>query len=119
MARQRMMSSDCEVIHQDVVDHVACEMPEAEVFMDLADLYKMFSDNTRLRILWALSSHEMCVCDLASLMGMTKSAISHQLKALRMGNLVKYERQGRVVYYSLADDHVRDIFGKGLEHIRE
>jgi DNA-binding transcriptional ArsR family regulator len=79
----------------------------------------MFSDNTRVRILWALSCEKMCVCDLAVLLGMTKSAISHQLKFLRISNLIKYDRQGKVVYYSLADDHVRDIFDKGFEHIHE
>ncbi|MDR0287721.1 MAG: metalloregulator ArsR/SmtB family transcription factor, partial [Clostridiales bacterium] len=85
----------------------------------LSNLYKMFSDNTRVRILWALSCEKMCVCDLAVLLGMTKSAISHQLKFLRISNLIKYDRQGKVVYYSLADDHVRDIFDKGFEHIHE
>jgi ArsR family transcriptional regulator len=110
---------DCEMIHHDVVRRVRKAMPQSEDFYDLADLYKMFADSTRVRILWALSCEEMCVCDLAVLLGMTKSAISHQLKSLRLSNLVKYERQGKVVYYSLADDHVRDIFEKGFEHIQE
>jgi ArsR family transcriptional regulator len=79
----------------------------------------MFADNTRLRILWALSREPLCVCDLAALLGMTKSAISHQLKSLRLSNLVRYDRQGKIVYYSLADDHVHDIFEKGFEHILE
>ena len=110
---------DCEVIHEDVVVRVRAAMPEREVFFKLADLYKMFADNTRVRILWALSCEEMCVCDLAVLLGMTKSAISHQLKPLRLMNLVKYEKRGKVVYYSLADSHVKDIFEKGFEHINE
>jgi ArsR family transcriptional regulator len=110
---------DCDVIHQEVVDRVRAATPAYGEFLDLANLYKTFADPTRVRILYALSKEEMCVCDLAVLLGMTKSAISHQLKLLRMTNLVKYERQGQIVYYSLADSHVNDIFEKGLEHIHE
>lgn len=111
----------CEgtVIHEEVVEKVREAMPEGERFHDLATLYKMYSDYTRLKILWALSCADMCVCDLAALLGMSKSAISHQLKSLRLTNLVKYDKQGKVVYYSLADDHVKDIFEKGFEHITE
>ena len=94
-------------------------MPADRDFYDLANLYKMFADNTRVRILWALSCEEMCVCDLAVLLGLSKSAVSHQLKLLRLTNLVKYNKQGKVVYYSLADNHVRDVFEKGFEHIHE
>ena len=107
------------IIHEDIVKRVSAAMPEGKDFYDLSNLYKMFSDNTRVKILWALSCNAMCVCDLAALLGMTKSAISHQLKSLRLSNLVKYEKQGQIVYYSLADDHVRDIFEKGFEHIKE
>ena len=110
---------DCEVIHEEVVTRVNKTMPKEEDFYDLADLYKMFSDSTRVRILWALSREEMCVCDIAVLLGMTKSAISHQLKSLRLSNLVKYDKRGKEVYYSLADSHVKDIFEKGFEHIHE
>ena len=110
---------DCEVIHAEVVKQVRKHMPREEDFYDLADLYKMFSDSTRVRILWALSRAEMCVCDIAVLLGMSKSAISHQLKSLRLSNLVKYSKQGKEVYYSLADRHVKDIFQKGFEHIHE
>ena len=110
---------DCEVIQEDAVDRVRTSMPDAKNFYDLANLYKMFADNTRIRILWALSREVLCVCDLAVLLGMTKSAISHQLKSLRLANLVKYEKQGKVVYYSLTDSHVRDIFEKGFEHMLE
>jgi len=108
---------DCEVIHEDVVLEVSGMMPPLEDFYDLTGLYKAFSDPTRVKILWALHCHEMCVCDLAALLGVTKSAISHQLQTLRLSNLVKFQRQGKVVYYSLADDHVKDIFEKGFEHI--
>ena len=110
---------DCEAVHEDVVGRVRGAMPEAKEFYGLADLYKMFADHTRVRILWALSREDMCVCDLAYMLCMTKSAISHQLKSLRLSNLVKYERRGKIVSYSLADSHVRDILEKGFEHIRE
>ena len=119
MKKENKFSCDCDVIHEDVVKRVRASMPEAKVFYDLANLYKMFSDNTRIQILWALSCNSMCVCDLAVLMGMTKSAISHHLKSLRLSNLVKYDKQGKIVFYSLVDDHVKDIFEKGFEHIKE
>jgi len=112
-------SCDCDVIHEEVVARVRNSMPDGKNFYELANLYKMFSDNTRVRILWALSCEEMCVCDLAVLLGMTKSAISHQLKSLRLARLVKYNKQGKNVYYSLADEHVKDIFEKGFEHVHE
>ena len=117
--RENAYSCDCEVIHGDVLERVRTAMPDPENFYDLANLYKMFADNTRVKILWALSCESMCVCDLAVLLGMTKSAISHQLKSLRLANLVRYVRQGKVVYYSLADSHVKGIFEKGFEHILE
>lgn len=119
MSGYRQPACDCDVIHEEVVNYVRGLMPEGNDFFDLADLYKMFSDSTRVKILWALHVNEMCVCDLAVLLSMTKSAISHQLKQLRMANLVRYRRQGKVVYYTLADDHVKDIFEKGFAHIHE
>jgi len=119
MAAGVKVTCDCEVIHERVVKRVGRKMPRDGDFGKLAVLYKMFADNTRLRILWALSCDEMCVCDLAVLLDMTKSAISHQLKFLRLSNLVKFRRQGQIVYYSLADSHVEDIFEKGFEHINE
>ena len=116
---QKAPVCDCEVIHEEVVKKVRKTMPKEEDFYDLADLYKMFADSTRVRILWTLSREEMCVCDIAVLLGMTKSAISHQLRALRLANLVRYDKRGKEVYYSLADSHVKDIFEKGFEHIHE
>jgi ArsR family transcriptional regulator len=116
---KEQLTCDCDVIHEDIVKQVRAEMPERGNFYDLANLYKMFSDITRVRILWALSRSSMCVCDLAVLLSMTKSAISHQLKSLRLSNLVRYEKQGKIVYYFLADSHVQDIFEKGFEHIKE
>ena len=110
---------ESDVIHEDTVERVRGAMPEDGTFHQLANLYKMFSDPTRLRILWALFLENMCVCDLAALLSMSKSAVSHQLKPLRLTNLVKFRKQGKVVYYSLADSHVKDIFEKGFEHIHE
>ena len=110
---------DCDVIHEEIVREVKDLMPCQKDFFDLAELYKMFSDSTRIKIMWALHCHEMCVCDLAFLLNMTKSAVSHQLKSLRLANLVKYRKQGHIVFYSLADYHVNDIFEKGFEHIKE
>ncbi len=94
-------------------------MPEDNDLYDLSDFFKVLGDSTRSKIIWALDEHEMCVCDLAVLLGMTKSAISHQLRSLREANLVINRREGKNVFYSLADDHVKQIFEKGLEHIRE
>ncbi|HAQ39728.1 MAG TPA: transcriptional regulator [Clostridiales bacterium] len=94
-------------------------MPEDNDLYDVSDFFKVLGDSTRSKIIWALDEHEMCVCDLAVLLGMTKSAISHQLRALREANLVVNRRDGKNVFYSLADDHVKQIYEKGLEHIRE
>ena len=110
---------DCVVIHEEVVSKVSDLMLKGDDFSALANLYKMFSDSTRMKILWALQCNEMCVCDLAVLLDMTKSAISHQLKSLRLTNLVKSRKDGKIVYYSLADDHVKLIFDNGLAHIYE
>ncbi len=102
-----------------MVDAVKKKMPEDNDLYDVSDFFKVLGDSTRSKIIWALDEHEMCVCDLAVLLGMTKSAISHQLRALREANLVVNRRDGKNVFYSLADDHVKQIFEKGLEHIRE
>jgi ArsR family transcriptional regulator len=110
---------DCDVIHADVVDEVRQRMPNEADLYDLADFFKIFGDSTRVKIIWALDEKELCVCDIAVLLNMTKSAISHQLKTLKQANLVKFRREGKVVYYSLKDDHVKDIFEKGMEHIKE
>jgi ArsR family transcriptional regulator len=110
---------DCDVIHADVVDKVKLKMPDEDELYDLSDFFKVLGDSTRAKIIWALDESDMCVCDLAVLLNMTKSAISHQLRSLRQANLVKFKKEGKVVIYSLTDDHVRAIFEKGLEHIRE
>jgi ArsR family transcriptional regulator len=86
---------------------------------ELADFFKVFGDSSRIKLLWALDRNELCVCDLASLLLMTKSAVSHQLRLLREAKLVKYRKDGKNVFYSLDDDHIRDILEKGTEHIKE
>jgi len=108
----------CHVIHEKTVARVKKLLPKEEELLDLADLFKMFADSTRIKILSALLHSEMCVCDIACLLGMTKSAISHQLRLLRQSRLVKTRRDGKVVYYSLDDEHVNGIFAQGLEHIK-
>jgi DNA-binding transcriptional ArsR family regulator len=110
---------DCDIIHEDVVAEVRSKMPDEELLMDLADLFKVFGDSTRVRILSALQHSEMCVCDIAVLLGMTKSAISHQLRALRQTRLVKRRKDGKTVFYSLDDSHIGNIFEQGLLHVRE
>jgi len=92
-------------------------MPEEEKLYDLAELFKVFGDTTRIKILHALSEEEMCVCDIAALLGMNQSAISHQLRVLKQAGLVKFRKEGKVVYYSLDDDHVKNIFEQGFIHI--
>ena len=110
---------DCEVIHNDVVNSVRAKMPQEEKLYDLAELFKVFGDSTRIRILWALDEAEMCVCDIAYLLNMTQSAISHQLRVLKQAKLVRNRKEGKVVYYSLDDEHVKMIFDQGLVHINE
>lgn len=110
---------DCNVIHEEVVNMVRGKMPEEENLYDLAELFKVFGDSTRIKILWALAEAEMCVCDIAALLNMTQSAISHQLRILKQARLVKNRKDGKVVYYSLDDAHVKQIFEQGLVHINE
>jgi len=112
-------SCNCTIIHEDVVDRVRVDMPEEENLYNLADLFKVLGDSTRVRILSALFQAEMCVCDIAALLNMSQSAISHQLRVLKQARLVKNRRDGKVVYYSLEDDHVKSIFDQGLIHINE
>lgn len=106
-------------VHEEIVDRVNKNMPDEEILYDLADLFKIFGDSTRIKILYVLFESEMCVCDIAQLLGMTQSAISHQLRALKQSKLVKYRREGKTVFYSLADSHVRTILNQGIEHVAE
>ena len=105
--------------HEDLVDKVNQDMPDEEILYDLAELFKIFGDSTRIKILYVLFESEMCVYDIAQLLHMTQSAISHQLRALKQSKLVKYRRDGKTVFYSLADGHVRTILGQGMEHVAE
>jgi ArsR family transcriptional regulator len=110
---------DCAVIHKDEVRRIGALQPPEERLLDLAELFKVFGDSTRIRIISALLHGELCVCDIAVLLGMTKSAISHQLRLLRQSKLVKSRRDGKVVFYSLDDDHVGHVFSAGLDHVSE
>lgn len=102
-----------------LVKKVRESFPKDELLFDLADFYKIFGDTTRVKILYALDKSELCVCDISLLLGMSVSAVSHQLKTLRDSNLVKTKREGKVIYYSLADDHVKSILECGIEHLEE
>lgn len=105
--------------HPETVEAVKAQMPGEEELYDLAELYKVFGDSTRIKILYVLFEQEVCVCDLAQLLGVSVSAVSHQLRVLKQASLVKFRRSGKTIFYSLADDHVRTILGQGMEHIRE
>lgn len=111
----------CETteIHEDILQEVSERMPDEDELYDLAELFKVFGDSTRIRILFVLFEAEVCVCDLAESLHMTQSAISHQLKILKQSKLVKGRREGKSVFYSLADQHVRTIIAQGIEHIAE
>ncbi len=109
----------CTIIHEDVVNHVKERMPSDESLYDLAELFKAFADTTRIKILWALSESEMCVCDIAALLGMTQSAISHQLRGLKQARLVSNRKEGKIVFYSLNDQHIKHIFEEGFIHVKE
>ena len=106
-------------IHQDILQKVQSDLPDDEVLYDLAELFKVFGDSTRIKILYALFESEMCVCDIADLLGLTQSAISHQLRTLKANKLVRFRREGKTVFYSLADQHVRSIIGQGMDHVME
>lgn len=110
---------DLTEIHTDALEKVRTMLPPADDLNRLAGLYKVFADTTRIKILYALFRSELCVCDLAELLGVTVSAVSHQLRVLKQAELVKYRRDGKTVFYSLADDHVRTIIDQGNEHIHE
>lgn len=115
--RITMDTCNCTIIHEDIVNRVKESMPQEEKLYDLAELFKVFGDTTRIKIIYALFESEMCVCDIAALLGMNQSAISHQLRVLKQAGLAKYRREGKVVYYSLDDEHVKNIFDQGYTHI--
>ena len=112
---------ECEVtlIHEDNVKKAVNELPDDELIADLSDMFKIFGDQTRMKILMALERGELCVCDIAAVMNMSQSAISHQLRVLKQSNIVKTRREGKVVYYSISDDHVKEIFDIAIVHVQE
>lgn len=118
-----MSSSDavCKYmrIHEDLVGRVVAALPDDEMLWDMADLFKIFGDSTRIKILYLLFEYELCVCDIAHILNMTQSAISHQLKILKTARLIKHRKDGKVVFYSLSDNHVHTIIAEGKEHIEE
>ena len=121
MKKDEKQEELCEVtdVHRHIVDAVSTDMPEEETLYDLAELFKVFGDTTRIKIMYSLFEEEMCVCAIAELLGMTQSAISHQLKILKDANLVANRREGKTIYYHLSDDHVRSIIAQGFEHLIE
>ena len=126
MAEEKRVIQDGEIdqcdficVHENVVNQVLKVMPKDQQLMDLADFFKIFGDPTRVRILYVLSQSQMCVCDIANLLQMGQSAISHQLRVLKQMRLVKFRREGKTVFYSLADGHIETILAQGMEHISE
>ena len=118
-AKDGLPVCDCEEIHTEAVEKRRGQMPDIEKLYDLADFFKIFGDSTRLSILFAIDGDPLCVCDIAELLGMTRSAVSHQLRILRDSRLIVCRRSGKNVYYSIADDHVREIIETALDHLNE
>ncbi len=108
---------DCNIIHQDIVEETLKKMPHQNLFNKLAEFFKIIGDPTRTKILFALDQNEMCVCDIANVLNMTKSSISHQLATLRKSGIVKCRREGKEVYYTLDDEHIKQVFEIAIEHI--
>lgn len=106
-------------VHEDTVKQVRAQLPDDERLYDLAELFRMFGDSTRIKILYVLFESELCVCDLARLLGASQSAVSHQLRLLKDAKLVRFRREGKTVFYSLDDDHVRSVLALGMEHLSE
>ena len=117
--QETMEICSARIIHRETLAAVQAAMPGDTRICDLADFFKIFGDRTRISILWALSESEMCVCDLCALLDMKQSAVSHQLKLLKHSRIVKHRREGKVVYYSLNDEHIRRVLNTGLQHVCE
>lgn len=115
----KIESCNTSIIHEDKVREIKESIPSDETLYDLAEFFKVFGDSTRIKIICALFKSEMCVCDLAALLNVSQSAISHQLRTLKGARLVRFRREGKVVYYSLDDEHIKHIFDEGLRHITE
>ncbi len=112
-------SCDYIHVHEDTITKVREEMPKEEVLYNLADFFKVFGDSTRIKILYVLLQSEMCVCDIGQLLNVSQSAVSHQLRLLKQMKLVKFRREGKIIFYSLSDSHIKTILSQGLEHISE
>ena len=112
-------SCDCNVIHHDIVHNLIKQLPDHQVFDQVSLFFKVFGDSTRIKIIWALNQHELCVCDIANILNMTKSAVSHQLGTLRRAKLVTCRREGKTVFYKLSDEHVKQMFEAGMNHNHE
>ena len=119
MTEKEILSCELMHVHEEIVDRVTRDMPYEDTLFDLSELFKVFGDSTRIRILYCLLASEMCVCDIATLLNMTQSAISHQLSVLKKSRLVKNRREGKTIFYSLADGHVRTILNQGMDHVKE
>ncbi len=119
MTKCRCAMCDCNTIHADHVSSAKSRMLDDETLLDMADFFKALSDSTRIKIINALDDGELCVCDISSILNMTKSAVSHQLQNLKEMNLIKSRKQGKEVFYSLADQHVREVFEISLAHVKE
>ena len=121
MSKKTRNTEICEenVVHEELIKTVNKNMPDIDTLYDLAELYRLFGDSTRIRILYVLFECEVCVCDIARVLDMTVSAISHQLRLLKAARLVKFRREGKTSFYSLADDHVKTIIAQGMEHVKE
>ena len=119
MYKEEIEKCEITIIHEEKVEDIKKEMPKDEILYDLAEIFKVFGDSTRIKILYSIFKEEMCVCDIAAIAGTTASAVSHQLRILKQAKLVKYKKVGKVVYYSLDDEHVKSIFNEGLKHVIE
>lgn len=120
-SRNRMGTDvrDTQAMREDIIDKVQAQQPDDEVLYDLAELFKVFGDSTRIKILYAMFEHELCVNDIAGLLNLSQSSVSHQLRILKTSKLVKFRREGKSMYYSLDDEHVRSIISMGMEHVEE
>ena len=119
MNQDRALCCEETEVHEDAVEQVRSQLPQDEVLYDLAELFKIFGDSTRIKILYALFESELCVSDIAQAVGLSQSAVSHQLRVLKASKLVKFRRDGKTVFYSLDDDHVRTMIALGMEHVEE
>lgn len=116
--KDKMSLCDCDIVHTDAVKNAAASMPNIAEIQTVSEIFKVLGDPTRMKMMWALKLSELCVCDLAATLGMTKSAISHQLSTLKQAKMVKCRREGKNVYYSLDDDHVTNIIMLAMEHTK-